>query len=403
MTAICGGGTSSPNTGVAETIILSAGVLANYLLKSPNPWLQAASALLGVISYDTIGSCSTDPPAKPTFTDAEVSAVLNLTLGDDFVSGVGKLKDLLLNTLWYQFCHCDSGPQPTPPAVEPPPATISIPGPTTNCGTLQTTAFSWNDANWHWMVGGGTTAGVDNAWQQLPAGCTALRMTVDETTTDPVTSGISMTQRFRSATNTALTANNRGVYDGGFAPTGTGRVVTFPVPSGAVSWAVGVLNASVTVIPHTLNFSVEFLCGTTSADTPAAPCCPPDPILAAMVQQIWSQVNLIQRQIVPFAYVASTVHSGLSGAGTFDIQGLIGLACTVTTIPDSYGRSGSSPTEYFDLGFVTFGTPDGYPSSFRVKHGTNLFTPRFCSGYTVVDYDLSPGVVVTITELVREP
>jgi hypothetical protein len=388
---------------VAETIILSAGVLANYLLKSPNPWLQTAAALLGVISYDTIGSCNTDPPAKPTFSDAEVSAILNLTLGGDFVSGVGKLKDLLLNTLWYQFCHCDAGAQPVPPPVEPPPASISIPGPTSNCGTLATHPFSWNDLNWHWMVGAGTTAGVDNAWDALPSGCTALRMTVNESTTDPVTNAITMTQRFRSASNTALTANNRGIYDGGFSPAGTGKVFTFPVPAGAVRWAVGVISASSPSIAHTLNFSVEFLCGTTTGDTPAAPCCPPDPILAAMVQQIWEQVNLIQRQAVPFAYVPGTAHAGLSGNGTIGISGLLGAKVDVTTLPPSYGRAAALPVEYFGLGFITFGTPDGYPTSYKLEHDPQLMLPSRCSAYTDLAYDLAPGVVATITELVREP
>ena len=253
------------------------------------------------------------------------------------------------------------------------------------------------------MVGGGTTAGVDNAWAALPAGGTALRMTVNESTTDPVTTGITMTQRFRSASNTALTANNRGVYDGGFAPTGTGKVFTFTVPSGAVRWAVGVINASGAAIPHTVNFSVEFLCGTTTGDTPAAPCCPPDPAIAAMIQQIWEQVNLIQRQAVPFAYIPGTVHAGLSGNGTIGISGLLGAKVDVTTLPASYGRAASLPVEYFGLGFITFGTADGYPSSYKLEHDPQLMLPARCSAYTDLSYDLAPGVVATITELVREP
>ena len=133
------------------------------------------------------------------------------------------------------------------------------------------------------------------------------------------------------------------------------------------------------------------------------PCCPPDTSTQAYLDVITRQLNLIQRQLVPFAYIASTAHAGLSGAGTFAIQGLLGVKVNVTTIPTPIGREGTSPTEYFDMGFLTFGTPDGYDHSVRLERSQQIILPARCSAFTTFAYDLHPGVVVTVTELVREP
>jgi hypothetical protein len=114
-------------------------------------------------------------------------------------------------------------------------------------------------------------------------------------------------------------------------------------------------------------------------------------------------VKLIQRQAVPFAYVPGTTHTGLSGAGVIDVSGLIGAKADVTTTPDRFGREGTSPTEFFDMGFITWGTPDGWPSSFRLEHDPLVMFPRSAGLYTEIRYDLEPGVVITLTELLREP
>jgi hypothetical protein len=143
-----------------------------------------------------------------------------------------------------------------------------------------------------------------------------------------------------------------------------------------------------------------------NGDTPggtASGCCPPDPAVNLLLESVLQLTTLIQRQAVPFAYLTSTVHSGLTGAGSIDIFGLLGVAVTVDTIPDSRGRSGTTPTEYFDLGYITFGVVDGFPHSVKLEHNGQLIMPARCSVFTSLSYDLTPGVEITITELVREP
>jgi hypothetical protein len=126
-------------------------------------------------------------------------------------------------------------------------------------------------------------------------------------------------------------------------------------------------------------------------------------VLRAEIDQILGLVTLIQRQSVPFAYVPGTVHTGLSGAGTLSVQGLIGAKVAFTTLPSELGRVGTSPVELFDAGFITWGTADGYAQSEHLEHSPQLSLPARCSAFTSLAYDLHPGVVVTITELVREP
>jgi hypothetical protein len=125
--------------------------------------------------------------------------------------------------------------------------------------------------------------------------------------------------------------------------------------------------------------------------------------MQAQLDVIQQLLTLIQRQAVPFAYVSKTVHSGLSGAGSISVQGLLGVKLECTTIPSSLGVAGTSPAEHFDLGWITWGTADGYPQSVRIEHSPQLSLPARASAFTSIAYDLHPGVVATITELQREP
>jgi hypothetical protein len=113
--------------------------------------------------------------------------------------------------------------------------------------------------------------------------------------------------------------------------------------------------------------------------------------------------TLVQRQLAPFAYVPGPVHAGLTGAGAISVAGVVGVKIDITTLPGTLGVEGTSPPKHFDCGFVTFGTIDGFQQAFRVERNPQVLFPDRASVFTDLDYDLAPGVVVTITELVREP
>jgi len=133
------------------------------------------------------------------------------------------------------------------------------------------------------------------------------------------------------------------------------------------------------------------------------PCCPPDNATQASLDAILNLVTLIQRQVSPFGYVYGANHTGLSGHGSFAVSDLLGVSVDVTTLPASYCQATGTPTELFGLGFVTLGTADGYETSHRIDHDGSLVLPYAAGAFTLVGYSLSPGVVVSIRELTREP
>ncbi len=125
--------------------------------------------------------------------------------------------------------------------------------------------------------------------------------------------------------------------------------------------------------------------------------------VAGQVQLARADVQLIQRQSVPFGYIVSTVHAGLSGDGTISVQGLIGLAISVTTLPSRAGVLAGDPNVYFSLGWVNVGTADGWFSRQELRHNPQVIFPEDMGAVTLVGYSIPADVTVSITELVREP
>jgi hypothetical protein len=121
----------------------------------------------------------------------------------------------------------------------------------------------------------------------------------------------------------------------------------------------------------------------------------------AQVSYIRRDVQLIQRQKVPFAYVLGGLHTGLVGAGTFVVQGVLGFAVQTTTMP-AYLSSDMAPTQsWFKLGEVSWGTPDGWQARRIVTHNPHLFMD-VDGDVTLFAYNFEPGVVANVQELVRE-
>lgn len=118
-----------------------------------------------------------------------------------------------------------------------------------------------------------------------------------------------------------------------------------------------------------------------------------------------AQVNLIQRQSVPFAYVYGDNHAGLTGDGEIAIDTpLIGVSVDVVAVPSSVSVRAGTPQHLSDVGFVTLGTADGWLASRRIDADGTLELARPGAGaLTRIGYSLAPGVEVSIRELVREP
>jgi hypothetical protein len=174
------------------------------------------------------------------------------------------------------------------------------------------------------------------------------------------------------------------------------------IPSNADHWFVEHYNTAVNPPTFTDTVSLTLTCPGGSGGSFVTPCVT-DPATMALLEQILQYVTLIQRQAVPFAYVAGTVHSGLTGSGTIAVQGLIGAIVEITsTLGDTIGEAAGDPPFLYSAGWLNWGSVDGYIPRQFLEATTTLSLPPEAGAYTSLNYSLPPGVTVTITELSRE-
>lgn len=124
--------------------------------------------------------------------------------------------------------------------------------------------------------------------------------------------------------------------------------------------------------------------------------------LTQIVVQVATSTTLIQRQSVPFAYVPGTLHSGLSGAGTITIAGVLGLSVQTTSLPGYLGSDMAPVASWFKLGELSLGNTDGWAARRIVTHNPHLFLD-LDADLTTVGYLFEPGITANILELIREP
>lgn len=403
MTSVCAGGVASqPRAGVPTRIYLDTEFMSS-ILPAPLVWLRPFLPYLPPFFLDVAAFCAGEPPAQPNLVEDTMAAVL---AGGEFGAALVAaelIQQAIQNQLWYQICECVSGTQPTAPTGQSAPAglvqinppTVVAPGPLGPCMSVASQQKVFNDTTAVILIGANKANGLLN--QPLPSGATTLHGVYANQVVGGSPKGAIYVVEFYDSAGTFVSA---------FFPTAASGATTTrddAIPSTARYIYVDVSAGTVGANTNTADVHLTVFCGTSGPGTPAVPCCPPDPIITGMLTQILNYVTTIQRQAVPFGYVVSTVHAGLSGAGALSISGLLGIKVALTTLPSAYGVAGTSPPEHFDLGFVTFGTADGFPSAFRLTRNPQVMMPARCSVYTDLDYDLAPGVVVTITELVREP
>jgi hypothetical protein len=185
-------------------------------------------------------------------------------------------------------------------------------------------------------------------------------------------------------------------------PSSGGDFHTGPVALGSGVAAVILNHTGSATVNSTLTIELRFFCGSTQP-TIQQDCCPPDPILAAQVQSILQLVTLIQRQSVPFAYIASTVHSGLTGSGEITVEGLIGARVLVTSEPFGESEQAGHPDAIAGVGWLNWGNADGWLRREFIGASPIVSLPTSAGQFTRIGYSLEPGAEVTITELVREP
>lgn len=409
MTALCAaGGPSERKPGVDAAIYISSAGIGQLLQKYGVVWAVAWAVLLQFLEFELDSFCAVDPPEIPDFTAGDILALLN---PDPFVKGAAllKIEQMVAHYAWWEFCHCvdssEGAPTAAPPSPDGAPTGAPISVPVTPCAT-------------HSLVGGvfaaGTNRNVNVVGQHpsapggvtAPVALTAVRGRLLVRATRHAAGGaqanISFSIQFwNSATApfSQITTATPVVIATTGSQSGIGLV---QCPDSALAFtatAQGQTNSQT----DTFDMYVDEYCGSDTPGGSVQPCCPPDTITQQLLLAIRQQVDLIQRQSVPFATIDGDAHSALSGQGTFSVQGLVGVRVDLTVTGSRVGREDANPDVLFNAGWIVILAGDHVLNKRRLDADFIDWLPRQMSDATVVAYQLTPGVTATITELEREP
>ncbi|HET6346427.1 MAG TPA: hypothetical protein VFH51_15955 [Myxococcota bacterium] len=399
MTAICGGGTSSPRSGAPAFVFLAGEAIQGLLVARFGLSAAWASilAFVGTQQFNLADVCAVDPPTMPTFSAADIGAILAFNPG--LSPGVDdKVRDFIQIGVWHAFCECDSGFLPTPPAGPTLPTDAPVPNPggfippntSTPCAELRGDPLNPGSFIVH-AVGP----------MQLPS-LDGLSLWVDGTVT---THGATRPAHWEIYPDYILT-NGGGSTPGvqSLAANGLTALQLPTPPAGAATLNIRVAQPSPYGSTDEIAVRLRAFCGgQLPGGANNGSCCPPDPVIRQELEQLLTLVTLIQRQVAPFGYIASTAHTGLSGAGHFDVQGLLGVKVELTTVTDGQGYTAGDPDVLWQGGWINWGNSDGTSSRSWIDCSPLVSLPAAAGQYTQLHYSLPPGVVATITELVREP
>lgn len=391
MTALCGGGTSAPKVGVAAVVDYTAGLLALKLVAYGLDWLVPVIPLLDLAPLVLNSFCASDPPTMPVFTANQVNALLNLQiLSPDFQTGLSNFSALLQNVLWVDACRCTSGTL-TPPAAPAQPAGTPVtqypPNPTS--GTCKHVSIP---QAWQFAGNLDCAATVLNQWSN--AQNVHIR---NDLITIPIHTGQSLTTTWTIPPNAAYSILipsssvcmpflNAGGVDL------TGLVNPSSVTLTITSYYDSVANVT------NYGFTYDVYCSGAAGIIPLN-CCPQDPASQLMLQTAMQMLTLLQRYVLPFAYIQGTVHAGITGSGSFSVQSLSGIQTHVSAYPASLRTAGGFPTYIYDLGWLSILTADGLIDEHRLTRVDSVWQPRLMEEAITFGYFLNPGVTVTFTEL----
>lgn len=103
------------------------------------------------------------------------------------------------------------------------------------------------------------------------------------------------------------------------------------------------------------------------------------------------------------AYMLADVHSGLSGAGSFDVSGDVGVLVQITARPSAGLVLAGTPGYVWDVGWMSLSTGDGMLEEKRITREAMLWLPPIGKLATSFGFYLNEDFVVDVTELKPEP
>lgn len=395
MTAQCGGGTSGPKVTSTFAVRVASAYAADLLEGVSAGWLAVAIPFLVIPELVLDTFCASDPPAYPTFTSNETTALTQLDVGSpDFGTGLPKAIQLVERLAWFDNCHCTSGSlTPNTNPTTPTNVTVTInpsPNASAPCATvLMQSTYDTTALN--------TTVPIPTL-NPAPANFTSLTGTWQWA---EITAGMTGTISFIPYINGVLAGTQESSPKLQWSGGNIVIPFTIPIPVGCTELELHVQNTG-TAGRAVGTLTANAYCGGGSG-VPAQPCCPPDTTTQYTLNAILQMVTLIQRQAVPFGYVDGTVHSGLTGQGVLNVQGLLGVRLSPSTIPPGLGVEVGDPDTLWLDSWINWGNPDGWLQREWLRTAPQISMPNFAGQFTQIGYSFVPGLVVDVTELVREP
>lgn len=391
------------------------------LLPTALAWLYPYLPFMhGLQIGDADAFCAVDPPSFTVPSAGDIYAFLTGgPIGQ--VQAVNQfLVDITQYYLWFGMCECTSVSTPTPssppsapsglPAVNPVGIVSQPAGPCqtfSGQGTIPDTATSLDLITGTRCDGAGqpTCASLAKTW---PAGTTRIGFQAAFTAlTGAIQAGFGVDpylQGYNASNATIVNLGATTVIQGTNHQPGYVASANYNISNFGSSVKVSLLiNAPPAVSTNlvTATGQLDFYCNSVPPLVAPTCCTAIDPLTNATLNLILQRLDLIQRQSVPFAYVAGATHAGLTGTGTVAVQGTLGVLLNVS-IPSRAGAVTGTPETRYDVGWINFGTSDGYGPRQFIQSDSELLFPVVSGLWTLVGYSLLPGVTMTLTELVRE-
>lgn len=375
-------------------------------------WAVPFAPYIPSIDLDVGAFCALEPPELPTIDAFDIAALLTGGRVGAALLAAQKFTQLTEAYLWYQLCTCVTDATPAAPTAPSAPANLPAINPPGIVSQPSTTPCMIAD-------GGPVTVHYADTGQRVMLPYTTgqyLPVVPPWVPSIPLPSGATYyTYRITNSRAPTGNPNDKGTasiswingsqqlirQDGG-GPIAPGATLTIQgtVPAGSVAVLSGTY-VQLGFADEIMSAHLEVFCGALPGQT-QSPCCPPDPVMMAQINQILEAITLIQRQSVPFAYINGPVHAGLSGQGTITTSGLLGVSVDLTTTPGRVGSIDGAPDTLFDVGWLNFGNAGGSGRRIFVTSDPFVYFPQSAGMLTKIGYTFPADVVATITELRRE-
>jgi len=392
-------------------------------------WLGSVFAKLSFLSYlvppvlKEIGSfCATEPPQPTPISNADVLAAAYDP--QKFEALIQYIKDSIYWWGWSNNCVCNPNPvaPPTcttgwadtyvPVAVGPGGSQFIVANRFTSLqiGAQMSGFRIWTPQAYNYPVGltlwsaAGANLGGLTVTAGIPAGYHTYAIT-------PIT----LTAGADYLTSMCVAVGYQWASD-----------PTAPPNDALATWhgeQYGVNCAAFPAIAATTTVGVQpILCVAAAPTTPAAPPVPgvttPDyPLegscttqdvcnLAQQILQsatlIRTMLDLVQRRLLPFAWILGSPRAGLTGTGVVSVQDVIGVSVDLT-VPGGWGSTAETPRRLIpSAGSLqgTDGTRFSDNSQLHYEHELIFFEQPWSLG---IRYNFRPGVTETLTPLLPEP